>query len=288
MRPLLLIHNRARIEFQSDRNDGDFADTRARNSEMPILREFPMPVAYGVNRGDARTPCGTEGFFRDLSAEAQSDFASLATHFRCPSSTVLISEAQEPSRILFLLEGEVNISMNSSAGRRLLLGLAGAGDTLGLTSAISGDSSEIRAQAMYPCSIASMRRCDFLEFLACHPIACQNVARELCAELTRARERLRILGLAASAMARVAHLLLEWCRGGQQTRDGVQIRCALTHREIGECIGASRETVTRALADFRSRDLVKMHGSTLVVTSCSALAIYAGIDSIPDPHQPAA
>jgi CRP/FNR family transcriptional regulator len=262
MRPLLLIHNQARIEFQADRNDGDFADARARNSEMPILREFPMPVAYGVNRGDARTPCGTEGFFRDLSAEAQSDFASLATHFRC--------------------------SMNSSDGRRLLLGLAGAGDTLGLTSAISGDSSEIRAQAMYPCSIASMRRRDFLEFLACHPIACQNVARELCVELTRARERLRILGLAASAMARVAHLLLEWCRGGQQTRDGVQIRCALTHREIGECIGASRETVTRALADFRSRDLVKMHGSTLVVTSCSALAIYAGIDSIPDPHQPAA
>ena len=288
MRALQLIHGHARSESQVGRYEGDFTARGAQNGEKHSVSEFPMPRRFGVMRDDACGPCGTEGFFRELSAEAQSDFASLATHFRCPGSTVLISEAQEPSRILFLLEGEVNISMNSSAGRRLLLGLAGAGDTLGLTSAISGDSSEIRAQAMYPCSIASMRRRDFLEFLACHPIACQNVARELCVELTRARERLRILGLAASAMARVAHLLLEWCRGGQQTRDGVQIRCALTHREIGECIGASRETVTRALADFRSRDLVKMHGSTLVVTSCSALAIYAGIDSIPDPHQPAA
>ena len=182
----------------------------------------------------------------------------------------------------------MNISMSSSDGRRFLLGVAGAGDTLGLTSAISGDPSEVRAQAMYPCSIASMRRRDFLEFLSRHPIASQNVARELCVDLARARERLRMLGLTSSATARVAHLLLEWCRGGQQTKSGVQITCALTHREIGECIGASRETVTRALADFRSQDLLSLRGSTLVVTNCNALAIYAGIDSLPDPRQPAA
>ena len=288
MRALQLIHGQAKSESRADRKDGDFADTRPRIREMPILREFPMPVANRVNRGEANTPCGTEGFFKDLSTEAQRDYASLATHFRCPGATVLISEAEEPSSILFILEGEVNISMSSSDGRRLLLGIAGAGDTLGLTSALSGGSSEIRAQAMYPCTIASMRRRDFLEFLSCHPVASRNVARELCVELTRARERLRILGLTSSAMARVAHLLLEWCRGGQQTKSGVQITCALTHREIAECIGASRETVTRALADFRSRDLIRLRGSTLIVTNSSALAFYAGIDSLPDPNQPAA
>jgi CRP/FNR family transcriptional regulator len=288
MRPLLLIHNQARRGFQADRYEGDFAARGAHNGERRFVGEIPTPAAYGVNRDDAHRPCGTEGFFRGLSAEAQSDFASLATDFRCPGSTVLISEAQEPSRILFLLEGEVNISMNSSDGRRFLLGVASAGETLGLTSVISGDPSEIRAQAVYPCSIASLRRRDFLGFLLRYPIASQNVARELCVHLARARERLRILGLTSSAKARLAHLLLEWCRGGQQTRSGVQIRCALTHREIGECIGASRETVTRALADFRARDLVRLNGSALVVTSWHALADYAGIDSIRDPHQPAA
>lgn len=288
MRPLMLVHNQARSEFQVDRNEGDFAKRRARDSEMPIVSEFPMPRRFAVAPDGACRPYGTEGFFRDLSAQAQSDFHSLATDFRCPGSTVLISEAEEPSSILFLLEGEVNISMNSSDGRRFLLEVAGAGDTLGLTSAISGDLSQIRAQAMYPCRFASMQRRDFLAFLSRHPIASQTVARELCVELTRAREILRILGLTSSTTARVAHLLLEWCKVRQRTRDGVQIRCALTHREIGECIGASRETVTRALADFRARDLVRLHGSTLVVTSCSALATYAGIDSRPDPPKPAA
>jgi CRP/FNR family transcriptional regulator len=286
MRALQLIQRQASNAFQADRYEGDFAPTRARNGETPILGEFRMPGQSELN--DVRGPCGTRGFFQDFSAEAQRDFASLATHFRCPGSTVLISEAQEPSRILFLLEGEVNISMNSSDGRRLLLEVASGGDTLGLTSALSGDSSEIRAQSMYPCRIASLQRRDFLGFISRHTIASQNVARELCTHLARARERLRILGLTSTATARLALLLLEWCREGQRTTEGIQIRFVLTHREIGECIGASRETVSRTLTDFRSHNLVRMHGSTLVVTNCNALATYAGIDSTPDPQEPAA
>ena len=173
--------------------------------------------------------------------------------------------------------------MNSSDGKRLLLEVAGAGDTLGLTSALSGESSEIRAQSMYPCRIASLQRRDFLAFISRHPVAGQNVARELCADLARARERLRILGLTSTATARLALLLLEWCREGQRTAEGIQIRFVLTHREIGECIGASRETVSRTLTDFRVHDLVRMRGSTLVVNSCQNLANYAGIDSTSRP-----
>lgn len=288
MRTLQLIHRQDSSELQADRCENEFAETKGRKSEKPNLTEFPMPALSALSGGDVRAASGSEGFFKDLSVEAQCDFASLATHFRCPGSTVLISEAQEPSRVLFLLEGGVNISMNSSDGKRLLLGVAGAGDTLGLTSAISGDCSEIRAQAMYPCRFASLRRRDFLGILSRHPSANQNVARELCADLARTRGRLRIFGLTSSAAARVAHLLLEWCKAGHPTSDGIQIKCALTHREIGECIGASRETITRVLADFKARGLVRLHGSNLVVTGPGALATYARVDSIPDPRRPAA
>ena len=124
---------------------------------MPILTEFPIPRPFRAMRDDARGPRAAEGFFQDLSAEAQSEFQSLATDFRCSGLTVLISEADEPSSILFLLEGEVNISMNSSDGRRFLLGVAGAGDILGLTSAISGDSSEFGCKR---CTHAESHRCD--------------------------------------------------------------------------------------------------------------------------------
>ncbi len=288
MRTLQLIHSQTRRGLQADLCNADFNETGAQNDEKRIVDEFPMLSASGMKRDDAQWSCGTEGFFKDLPTKAQSEFESLVTHFHCFGSKVLIYEQQEPSSILFLLAGEVNISMNSSDGRRLLLEVAGAGDALGLVSAFSGDSSGIRAEARYPCRIASMQRQDFLEFLLRHPIALQNVARELCRQHTRACEKMRILGLTSSAMAKLAHLLLEWCREGLQTRSGIQIRCMLTHEEIGEHIGVSRETVSRALADFKSHGLVRQCGSTLIVTSRPALAIHAGIDSIPGPHVPAA
>ena len=288
MRTFQLTANQATKEHLSDSCKADFIEAGSQSAEKGIVREFALPYASELRRQDAHWSCGTEGFFKGLSVKTRSDFELLATQFRCPGTKVLISEKQEPSSILFLLEGEVTISMNSSDGRRLLLGVAEAGDMLGLISAISGDFSEIRAEARYPCRIASLRREDFLEFLERHPAATQNVTRELCLHCTRASERLRIIGLTLSATAKLAHLLLDWCRRGQKTRNGIQIRCVLTHEEIGEHIGISRETVSRVLADFKRHELVRQRGSRLTVASRDALAIYAGTGSIADPEEPAA
>ena len=218
-------------------------------------------------------------FFGGLSIQARRDFELLATRVQCPSTKVLIMEEQKPFNVLFLLEGEVSISMH---GTQFLFGVAGAGDILGLPSVISGDCSEITAVARHPCKIASLHRQDFLDFLMRHPSASQHIALELSRLYSRACERLRILGLTTTVQARLAHLMLEWCRDGLRTETGTQILFVLKHEEIGACIGASRESISRALTDFKNRDLVRVHGSTLIVPSCTALAIYAGIDSIPD------
>ncbi len=211
----------------------------------------------------ARRPSRTGEFFKGLSAEAIDDFESLAAHFCCPPATVLIEEDQDPLSVMFVFDGEVNLRMASYNGKRFILGIAGPGEILGLTSAISGIFSRIGAEARNLCSIALLKRQDFLDFLLRHPTACQNVTRELSQQHNRTCERLRIVGLTSSAPARLAQLLLEWCAGGRQTVSGTEIRFLLTHEEIGECIGATRETVTRTLTAFRHRSLVKVNGSML-------------------------
>ena len=102
-------------------------------------------------------------------------------------------------------------------------------------------------------------------------------ARQLSLEHRRSCEQLRILGLTSTAPAKLARLLVEWCADGHHTERGIRIHCPLTHGEIGEYIGASRETVSRTLADFKSRELAEQHGSTLVVLNLRALEIYAGV-----------
>jgi CRP/FNR family transcriptional regulator len=86
------------------------------------------------------------------------------------------------------------------------------------------------------------------------------------------------MGLAAKAPARLARLLLEWCDDGLKTNQGTQLTCSFTHGEIGEFIGASRETVSRIFSEFKDHDLLRSNGSTLIISNVKALQAYAGIE----------
>lgn len=215
-------------------------------------------------------------FYKDLSPQAINEFESLATPFRRESTAVVFTEQQEASDLLFLLEGRVKLTMSSIEGRRLMLGIAGPGEILGLAAVITGSAYESTAVAQFPCRIAALPRHLFLDFLLRYPVASQNSARLVSVEYKRCCEQLRILGLALSAPIKLARLLLQWSAEGQRTRFGARIHCSLTHGEIGECIGISRETVTRNFTDFKNNELLQQRGSTLLIPSLRALEVYAG------------
>ena len=118
-----------------------------------------------------------------------------------------------------------------------------------------------------------MRRLDFLDFLLRQPTARQSVTSALSTDFGRTCKRLCAIDQAFPA--KLALLVLEWPAGSRQTERSTWIRISLTHGEIGEFIGASRETVTRTLSVFKSRHLVAFHGSTLTIPSKTALETYA-------------
>ena len=78
-----------------------------------------MRTASGTNSDDFREAPRSGEFIERLSPEARSEFESLRVLFSCPANTVLFMEDQAPSNILFLLAGQVKVSMNSYTGRRL-------------------------------------------------------------------------------------------------------------------------------------------------------------------------
>jgi len=215
-------------------------------------------------------------FFKKLSPEALKDFSATATALNYPAGRIIFSEKDSASSIYIVLEGEVKLSMNSSDGRRLIMRIARKGEMLGLASVLSGKPSEITAETLYPAKLAQISRRDFNGFLMRHPEAYQAVTEELSRDYNTACEQLRTVGLSTSAPEKLARLLLEWSQYGKTTEAGTHFRFPLTHGEIGEFIGASRETVTRTLSIFKSRHLVDLHGSTLTIPSKSALESYAG------------
>jgi CRP/FNR family cyclic AMP-dependent transcriptional regulator len=236
----------------------------------------PMSLRPNQKWNDVSAEWRAGQFYKDLSAEAISEFELLAVPFSCEGSTVVFTEEQEPCSVLFLLEGRVKITMNSSDGKRLMLGIAGPGEILGLAAAVVGYPYESTAVAQFPCKIAALPRRVFLDFLLHYPVAWRNSARVLSVEHKRGCEQLRILGLAVTAPMKLARLLLQWSSDGQRTDFGIRINCALTHGEIGECIGVSRETITRGFSDLKNYELVEQRGTTLLIPNLRALEVYAG------------
>jgi len=234
-----------------------------------------MPTPNAIDHVQPTSTCSTSEIFKTLPPAALAELATLEIVEPYATNQTLFEEKQMPTRVFILLEGQVKLSMNSIDGKRLILRIARPGEFLGLTSVLSGTEHEMMAETLYPCRIASLRRQDFLNFLMRYPAAYESLARGLSNDYSHACEHLRTVGLASTAPIKLARLLLEWCTFGQQTERGMRLRMTLTHGEIGECIGTSRETVTRTLSDFKHRQLVDMRGSTLMIPNRMALASYA-------------
>lgn len=217
----------------------------------------------------------TSEFFRKLSPALMEDWAAMEFPHSYGPNVNIFAEKEASRGVFVVLEGEVRLSINSTDGKRLSLRIARKGDILGLSSALTGNTYEMTAETLYPAKVGHVGRPEFLAYLARHPQVYPIVTEELSRQMVMACDQLRTVGLSASAPEKLARLLLEWSETDQANESGGRVRFSLTHEEIGEFIGASRETVTRTLSNFRHRRLVSFRGSMLEIPSRTALASYA-------------
>jgi CRP/FNR family transcriptional regulator, cyclic AMP receptor protein len=211
------------------------------------------------------------GFLQKLSPAALADLSSIRTPTSYDAGDLLFSEKQESAGVFLLREGMVRLSMNSSGGKRLSLRVARAGEVLGLTSALFASKCETTAETLSSAKVIHITGPEFLAFLRRHPEVYPLVTEEVSHQYAMACDQLRTVGLSSSAPEKLARLLLEMSENGQPTEQGTRFRFMLTHEQIGEFIGASRETVTRTLGAFKHRRLVAFNGSMLTIPNRRAL-----------------
>ena len=214
-------------------------------------------------------------FFSKLSPAALRDWHAMEIAHSYQPNVILFGEKEFTRGAYVVLEGEVRLSINSADGKRLSLRIARKGDILGLPSAMSGVPYEVTAETLYPSKVALVGRNELLGFLSRHPEVYPMITDELSRQMALTCEQLRTLALSSSAPEKLARLLLDWSEA-DQVNGCCRVRFSLTHEEIGEFIGASRETVTRALSNFKHRRLVSFRGSMLEIPNRTALAAYAG------------
>lgn len=185
---------------------------------------------------------------------------------------VLFVEGQAPRGVHVLCRGRVKLYTCSGEARVLITDIARPGDVLGLSAVVSGKPYEVSAQTLDACRVTFIGREHFLRILGEHAGASMHATRQLSCDYRTVHRQATLLGLSNSAAGKLASVLLEHrALGGV----GGSPRPALTHEEIGQLIGASRETVTRLLNEFKRRKIIEVSGSGLRVRDRLALEALA-------------
>ena len=257
----------------------------ATTTRTPIPNFIPTPerraVAhspYGLPIIDHCTGCKlrNDNFFCALS-QASIQSLDQAGHASCfPEGSVVFLEGQEARGVYILCQGRAKLVTTNADGKSLILKIAEPGEILGLHSCISGRAHEVTVETLQPSQLTFVRRDDLLRLLSEHPDACLRAAEHLANDCQAAYEVIRSIGLSHSVSEKLARLLLQWSSDGRVIDGAIRLKLALTHEEMAQLIGTSRETVTRTLSEFKKQHVLELAGSTLVIRNKAALQRLVG------------
>jgi CRP/FNR family cyclic AMP-dependent transcriptional regulator len=221
---------------------------------------------YGLRVVENCVDCGArqKTLFCHMSADTMRELNMIRQTSLYPEGAVLFVEGEAPRGLFVLCSGEAKLTAGSRHGESIILRLAESGELLGLSSLIAGSAYAATAETLTPAQVAFIPARKFQRFLRTHPDVALHVAEHLSMELHKSWEQARLLALAPSTCSKLAQLLLEWAREhGKADEEGVCVPFHMTQEEIGRIIGASRETVSRLLSDFKRRRLICVKGGSV-------------------------
>ena len=238
------------------------------------IRLWMRHSRYGFEVWETCTTCPwrSEQFFCALGTETLALFESIAFTNIYPAGSMLFSEGESARALYVICKGTVKLSVASGDGKTLITHIAHAGEALGLSSVYAGHEYKTTAETLEPSQVKVIRREDFLRFVNNELEACRRACTQLSNDCDAANDHVRAIGLSHSAAEKLAHLILTWAaEAGKKTEHGTRVPVLMTHHDISQLIGTSRETVTRLLKEFRERGMVSVKGSTLTIHNQTAL-----------------
>ena len=232
-----------------------------------------MPSPYNLTMQQSCSTCTIkqQGSFCDTSDATRNEQDSIKYSAPYPKGSVLFVEGEDPRGVFVLCSGRAKLTTSSSEGKTLIVRIAEPGDIIGVSASILNRPYELSAETIEPAQVTFMRRDHFIRMLQSHVDASMRTAQQLSTAYASAQREIRTLGLSQTTSEKLAKLILEWCDKGEQTAKGIRLKVLLTHEEIAQMIGTTRETVTRLLSDFKRRKVIEVKGSTFFIPSPNGL-----------------
>ena len=232
-----------------------------------------LPPVSRARPQSCRT-CALHRSFCHLSEELRAAFDGLKTTVTYGKGETIFHEDDRCRSVFAVCEGSVKLITTSSEGRVLLLRFAQPGEMLGLAEAVLGQTPHsCSAIAAEDSILAVIPRETFLRFIGTYPESRLGLTIALSEQYKFAQRETKFLGFGDSSTVRLAHLLLEWsAEHGVPGEDGVHIPLRVTHGDLAQAIGTTRETVTRLLGNLTRAGLIERRANAIVVLRPAELA----------------
>ena len=232
------------------------------------------PYGMDIIESCVACPLAADTFFCSMSTAARRTLNSIKATAAYPRGAILSLEGQPPRGVFLLCTGRAKVYSTSNNGKNIMLRIAGPGEVMGLTAVLSGKPYEATVETLQPTQASFVPRADFMAFLQQYPELGLKIADQLVHNCKCAYDEIRSLGLSHSVSEKLARLLLQWAdhpvKAAGQTGE-IHMKVLLTQDEIAQIIGSSRETVTRLLSEFKSKKLIRVKGTSMVVMNKPAL-----------------
>lgn len=169
------------------------------------------------------------------------------------------------STIYLLKSGRVKLSRVNEEGKELTLAILEPGEVFGELEILEGMPRDTVAEALDDVSICVMQRADFEALLKKDPNTNIRLTKLIGLRLKKIESRIEDL-VFKDVPARLAHLLIELSKEfGLQENGRTRLNVKISHQELANLIGSTRETVTATLGDFKRRGLIAFDGRRLVI-----------------------
>jgi len=209
--------------------------------------------------------------FAALDDEAAAALMESMTTSHLDRGNILFREGDQGDRLYVIGEGKIKLGLTSVDGRENLLAILGPGEMFGELSLFDPGPRTATATAIAETQLLALSHEDLDSFLLGRPAVAANLLTALARRLRRANETLADL-VFTDVPGRVAKALLDLSiRFGRPAEDGILVAHDLTQEELAQLVGASRETVNKALADFASRGWIHLEARAVVLTDVERL-----------------
>jgi len=212
------------------------------------------------------------GLFRGVEPEAAEALASSLTESDYSRGETVFVEGEQGDTLFIVLSGKIKIGRRATDGRENMLSVMGPSDMFGELSLFDPGPRTATATVLTDARLASLAHSSLRPWINDRPEIAEQLLRVLARRLRRTNDALADL-IFTDVPGRVAKALLGLSeRFGTPEGDGVRVHHDLTQEELAQLVGASRETVNKALADFSSRGWMRVDSRAVTILDAERLA----------------